>query len=899
MAACSSSFIKDLKPEDGGSYYCQVGGSETSASLTVTELPPSFKKEVQSVKAEEGGSASLSCELSKPPQPEVLVQWRKNKLPLRGNRKYEMKQDGCLLQLLIKDLKPEDGGSYACQVGGLETSASLTVTELLPSFKKEVQSVEAEEGGSTSLSCELSKPPQPGVLVQWRKNQLPLRANRKYEMKQDGCLIQLLIKDLKPEDGGSYYCQWRKNKLPLRANRKYEMKQDGCLLQLLIKDLKQDDSGSYSCQWRKNKLPLRSNRKYEMKQDGCLLQLLIKDLKPEDGGSYACQPGVLVQWRKNQLPLRGNRKYEMKQDGCLLQLLIKDLKPEDGGSYYCQVGGSETSASLTVTELPPSFKKEVQSVKAEEGGSASLSCELSKPPQPEVLVQWRKNKLPLRGNRKYEMKQDGCLLQLLIKDLKPEDGGSYACQCWCSGGRNQLPLRANRKYEMKQDGCLIQLLIKDLKPEDGGSYYCQWRKNKLPLRANRKYEMKQDGCLLQLLIKDLKQDDSGSYSCQWRKNKLPLRSNRKYEMKQDGCLLQLLIKDLKPEDGGSYACQPGVLVQWRKNQLPLRGNRKYEMKQDGCLLQLLIKDLKPEDGGSYSCQVGGSETSASLTVTELPPSFKKEVQSVKAEEGGSASLSCELSKPPQPEVLVQWRKNKLPLRGNRKYEIKQDGCLLQLLIKDLKPEDGGSYACQPEVLVQWRKNKLPLRANRTYEMKQDGCLLQLLIKDLKPEDSGSYCCQVGGAESSASLTVKELLPSFKKEVQSVEAEEGGSASLSCELSKPPQPGVLVQWRKNQLPLRGNRKYEMKQDGCLLQLLIKDLKPEDSGSYSCKPGVLVQWRKNKLPLRANRKYEMKQDGCLLQLLIKDLKPEDSGSYYCRVGGTETSASLTVTGEDIHK
>ncbi|XP_027884374.1 obscurin isoform X10 [Xiphophorus couchianus] len=906
--------IHDVEPQDSGIYSCDTGDVQSSFKLTVTELPPFFQEELQSVEAEEGGSACLYCEISKLGVP---IQWKKDRLPIRASRKYEVRQDGCFLQLYIKDLKPEDSGSYTCQAGSAETSATVSVRETAPFFKKELRSLEAEEGGAAFLQCELSKP---GLSVQWKKNKLPLRASRKYEIKQDGCLFQLHINDLKPEDSGSYSCQagntettanvtvrelpaffrknlqnikadeggtaslfcevsksgfsvrWKKNNVTLRANRKYEMKQEGCLLQLNIKEINLEDSGCYTCQAG----GAETSATVSVKELPPFFKDNLKSLTIEEGGtaSLCCEvskPGLPVQWKKNRLPLRANRKYEMKHDDCFLQLYIKDLTLDDSGSYSCQAGDVETTATVTVKELPTFFKKELINMEAEEGGAASLCCEVSKPG---ASVQWKKNKMPLRASKKFEMKQGGCIVQLHITDVKAEDSGSYTCQAGPAETTATLSVKEHPVFFMKElqningkEGSIISLCCELSKPVPA-----LWRKNKLPMRASRKYEMKQEGSIIQLYIKDLKLEDSGSYTCQAGN----AETSATVSVRETAPFFKKELRSLEAEEGGAAFLQcelskPGLSVQWKKNKLPLRASRKYEIKQDGCMFQLHINDLKPEDIGSYSCQAGNTETTANVTVRELPAFFKKNLQNIKADEGDTASLLCEVSKS---EVSVQWKKNNVPLRANRKYEMKQEGCLFQLYINDVKPEDSGSYSCQagpaettatlsvkerpvffikelqnmnaevgemislccelskPGVSVLWKKNKLPLRASMKHEMKQNGCLYQLNIKDLKLEDSGSYTCQAGSAESTANVAVKELASLFIKELQSVEAEVGSAASLSCELSK---PGVSVLWKKDNLPLRAGEKYEMKQDGCFLQINLKKLGSEDSGSYSCHVG----------------------------------------------------------------
>lgn len=62
------------------------------------------------------------------------------------------------------------------------------------------------------------------------------------------------------------------------------------------------------------------------------------------------------------------------------------------------------------------------------------------------------------------------------------------------------------------------------------------------------------------------------------------------------------------------------------------------------------------------------------------------------------------------------------------------------------------------------------------------------------------------------------------------AEEGGSVTLHCELSK---PGLHVKWKKEGTEvLSCGEKYQINQTGFCYELQILDLKPGDTGNYSC-------------------------------------------------------------------
>ena len=98
-------------------------GAEPGLCLP-TARPVCFREGLQDLDMLEGGAATLRCVLSTVAAP---VQWRRGDEVLRPGGKYSMRQDGPVLELVVRDLRPQDSGQYSCCFGDQMTLATLNV----------------------------------------------------------------------------------------------------------------------------------------------------------------------------------------------------------------------------------------------------------------------------------------------------------------------------------------------------------------------------------------------------------------------------------------------------------------------------------------------------------------------------------------------------------------------------------------------------------------------------------------------------------------------------------------------------------------------------------------------------------------------------------------------------
>ncbi|XP_051738417.1 obscurin-like isoform X38 [Ctenopharyngodon idella] len=817
--------IQALSAEDSGEYRCQVGVCESKAILKVEVRKIQITRHLTDVEVDEDGDAVFTCEVN---YADEEVQWTLNDKLLFNNEVNAITHVDKTHTLTLKNLAPEDGGKVSFSIRDVKETVCLKVKEKKAVFLKLLDDVVAEEKGTVALKCEASKP---RVAPVWRKDGTVLSAGKKYELLHDGKSLGLTIHDVMQADAGEYSC-----------------------------DLGTDLS--------KSKVTVRDIH------IGITKRLKSIEAKAGENCTFECilsrESSEKCSWSLKGQTVTDGGRFQISSKGRKYTLTIKSVSASDSGEVVFALKDLSSKATLSIEGEVPTISKELQGVTAKIGENATFSCELS---QPGLEVKWSKDGKSIRKSQKYEISQEQMLIKLTIRNVTEKDSGEYSCEV--TGGPT-----SKAKLEIKDLTNKFIRELKDATAEENSavSFECEtaqpagkvtWLKGTKEIKAGGRYELTQRGTILILNVKDLEKSDSEVYTCDIGSTK----STAKLTVKVVPARFKGQMKNQQVTEGGKVllSCElskPGCQVQWKKGTKSLKHEGKYQITQRDTMFELQISDLVAEDSGEYSCECGNEKTTANVVVSALPVVFKHELQSQECEEGHSVTLHCELSKPGVPVV---WKKGTQVLHSGEKYLIKQDAATLELKIVDLKPEDAGQYTClcgdkkttanikikalplifkrelqnqecqemdsvtlqcelsKPGVPVVWRKGTQVIHSGEKYHIKQVGSTFELKITDVKPEDAGVYSCDCGFNKTSSTITVNALPVVFTHELQNLECDEGGSATLSCELSK---PGISVQWKKGSHVIQSGGKYTIRQTASKVELKITDLKREDEGDYTC-------------------------------------------------------------------
>lgn len=105
--------------------FCQIFClGDTIYIYNFLALPNTFKQNLRNQEVVEGNTVVLRCELSKPG---AAVKWWRGEEMLEVGEKYQMRTEGRIAELLIKNVNSEDVGSYSCTMGKEKTTAEVKV----------------------------------------------------------------------------------------------------------------------------------------------------------------------------------------------------------------------------------------------------------------------------------------------------------------------------------------------------------------------------------------------------------------------------------------------------------------------------------------------------------------------------------------------------------------------------------------------------------------------------------------------------------------------------------------------------------------------------------------------------------------------------------------------------
>ncbi|XP_035669142.1 titin-like isoform X6 [Branchiostoma floridae] len=783
--------------------------------------------------------AKFTCAITRPAS-EVQAKWSCDDNVITPSSKYEMTHEGKTLTLIVHNVQSSDTGEYACEVDDSKTCAQLSIKEpALPAIN--IQKCEVEDNA---------------IIVRWN-----VPEDEKYDN------FQLLYSKSFQSVGNRFL----ESSIFKTVNN---IKETECKVLGLSPDSHYRFYVRSTTEWglsqRSSGVLLRTLKK--VPPPSFYRQLISLSVSEKDSARFSCELSrpVPVKWLKNDKPIPEDPRFKVEVDRRRHVLTITDIKADDAGEYSCDTGSTRSSASLKVKAEPATFIKPLKDVEVVRHGKATLECEVSRD---DAKVRWLKSGMDVLQNTKHDLKQNGCLHQLIISDVRLDDASEYACEV-VQGNGSPTGVRSTAKLKIRAINHSVPgtpeiiadestvtpnsvtLVWKDPDPSNGDVYHVLYAK--FYGQSSGRYKTISGVKERQCTVSNLEPDT---------KYKFYVRA-----VDKAGISRGVVIATSPPDDGGvqfqkilrdeevfsketaTFECQlsaPNAEVKWLRNSVQIHSSGKYKIEEDGNRMthRLIVNNCGKEDVAEYTCQCGINKTTASLRVKE---SQGPEILSDKCKiESDSITLywtTPTLSTFRTYQVLyaTSFGPN---VTDNYDYQtlsdIRTTFCRIPALQADTtykfyvrgvtkdgisRPSRGVELTTQPE----GRRSRLRTRArseenlSRALSPSAQKKRLSFNFKDFISDSAPGLTRKDPGINMSDVLR-NYVSPFFKKGLVSTMVKIGSEVRFECSIGGFPNPMVI--WEKDGREIRQDYRHKLiRESEELFTLVIFRARAEDSGTY---------------------------------------------------------------------
>ncbi|CAG4950620.1 unnamed protein product [Parnassius apollo] len=792
---------------DTGVYTIQAknkyGVGESSARLDIL-LRPEIEglKDVNAMPYEE---TTFIAKIQANPIAEV--QWSKDGYVIKPSSRFDIEEDKAseTHKLVVKKVTVEDAGVYSVtaknELGEASQQAKLTVHTDKPKFTKPLQKETVKDYDDCTLKVRCDGVPKPEV--HWYVNDKEVKNDERHTITTEiGGQVdsELEIKHFNSTDAGKY---------KVRAVNL---------------------SGEAECEAQISLAQTSPGFAHKLERQKDVDEGEPLELKAKLDGS----PIPTAKWFKDGAPLppEDTRVKQTSLPDGTVKLSIEHVTPADCGAYKLVISNpnGENSAMCAVAVNPtprkPSFSEPLEDVKTVVGQPLKLQARVMAFPAPEV--KWFKDGLPVRPSQAINfINQPGGVIGLSIDNCKPEDAGLYSLTVANKLGDVESKAKVEVTQKERKPAFIAELMpIKviegfpaklEVKVLGHPPPLIKWTHNgqEVVPDGNRIRVVTQPDGMFALLISEVQEPDAGQYGVIAANDKgetscsaeLSVASRTDDSCPEERPRFVHGLRETTADEGqalqlsAALAGNPAPDVLWTKDGSPLMPSERLLLSCDGKRVGLEINPVELADAGVYSVKLtnplGEDSSEAKVNVRKVyqPPTFSQKFTDLQQLPSLDAKFSARVHGKPTPEV--SWFKNGQPLSPSDKYGIKRDGEACCLYVRDLKPEDAGSYKCLA-------KNK-----------------------------EGEATCE-------ATLEVVEKIgrqqraepPSFLKRIGDADVVRGMAAKFTACATGSPDPDV--EWFRNDEKLFPCERIRMdKETTGLLRLSISGVDQSDVGTYRCR------------------------------------------------------------------